>query len=105
MSSIKRGTPWNERSNNPAGPARARVRWDACLVERLKEPIVDIPKHQGGKPETIRVSVLPKGHHLYADVRVYVRGHPTGQGLVVHHDLIPDVIAGLQEALRRGWKP
>ncbi len=67
--------------------------------------IVDIPKHQGGKPETIRVSALPMRHHLYADVRVYVRGHPTAQGLVVHHDLIADVIVRLQEVLRRAWRP
>jgi len=63
---------------------------------------VDIPKHPGGKPETIRVSALPMRQDLYADVRVHLREHPTGQGLVVHRDLIADVIAGLQEVCGGG---
>ena len=75
------------------------------MVEGLKRVVVDVKKHRGGKPETIRVSALPMGQHLYADVRVYIRGHPTRQGLVVHTDLIADVISGLQEVLRRGWRP
>ncbi len=102
---MKRGTPWNRRDSNPKAPVRARSRWVPHLVERLKEPVVDIPKHQSGKPETIRVSVLPMGRHFYADIRVYLRGRPTRQGLVVHHDLIADVITRLREVLRRGWKP
>lgn len=107
--SMARGPAWNMRNSKPSVPLRARVReqprWDPRLVERLKNIVVDVPKHPGGKPETIRVSALPMGHHLYADVRVYLRGHPTRQGLVVHTDLIADVITGLQEVLRRGWKP
>lgn len=100
-----RGTVWNRRNSNPGASVRARPRWDARLVERLKRVVVDVKKHQGGKPETIRVFALPMGHHLYADIRVYLAGHPTRQGLVVHHDLIPDVITALQEVLRRGWRP
>ena len=57
---------------------RARPRWVPHLVERLKESIVDIPKHTNGKLETIRVHALPMGHHLYADVRPYLRDHPLG---------------------------
>jgi len=57
---------------------RARPRWVPHLVEWLKESIVDIPKHTNGKLETIRVHALPMGHHLYADVRAYLRDHPLG---------------------------
>lgn len=103
------GTAWNRRNSNPGVSVRARVPkhspWDARLVERLKNIIVDVPKHRGGKPESIRVSAFTMGHHVYADVRVYIAGHPTRQGLVVHTDLIADVITGLQEVLRRGWRP
>lgn len=99
-----RGPGWNRRNSNPGASVRARPRWDAHLVERLKRVVVDVKKHEGGKPETIRVSALQTGHHLYADVRVYIAGHPTCQGLVIHHDLIADVITGLQEVLRQGWK-
>lgn len=102
---MARGTVWNKRNSIAGVPVRARPRWDAREVERLKRVLVDVKKHQGGKPETIRVSALPMGQHLYADIRVYCGGHPTRQGLVVHHDLIPDVITGLQEVLRQGWKP
>jgi hypothetical protein len=107
--SMAHGPAWNRGNSKPSVPLRARVpaqsHWDPRLVERLKNIVVDVPKHPGGKPETIRVSALPMGHHLYADVRVYLRGHPTRQGLVVHTDLIADVITGLQEVVRRGWKP
>lgn len=106
---MARGPVWNRGNSKPSVAVRARVHeqshWDPRLIERLKNIIVDVPKHPGGKPETIRVSALPIGQHLYADVRVYLRGHPTRQGLVVHTDLIADVITGLQEVLQRGWKP
>ena len=66
---------------------------------------MDVAKHPGGKAETVLVSVLPIGAHLYADVRVQLRGRSACQGLVARHDLIADVINGLQEDSRRGSAP
>jgi hypothetical protein len=43
------------------------------------------------------VSVIPLSGG-YADVRVYRGGLPTRQGLVIHRDLLPDVLAGLRQA-------
>jgi starch phosphorylase len=78
--------------------------WDPATVERLKVWIADIPK-RARPPEVIRVSVIPLSGS-YADLRVYRGGFPTRLGLVLHFDLLPDVIEALQDALqRRGSAP
>ncbi len=103
---MNRGTAWDRPDNSSRAPVRSRSRWIPHLVERPKEVIVEIPKHrEGARPETIRLSALQMGPHLHADVRVYLRGHPTGQGLVEHHDLIADIITGLQRSCGGGGGP
>jgi hypothetical protein len=57
--------------------------------------VADIPKRER-PPETIRVSLIPVSGG-YADLRVYRGGLPTRQGLVIHKDLLPEVLAGLGE--------
>jgi hypothetical protein len=65
--------------------------------------VVEIPKYPN-RPEVIRVSLLPRGLHCYVDIRLYRRGHPTRQGLVIHSDLLPAVLAGLQRACGVAWE-
>ncbi len=78
---------------------RSRARWDAREIEALKILVAEIPKRER-PPETIRVSVFQWGASEYVDLRVYRGGYPTRQGLVIHADLLPDVLAGLEEAAR-----
>jgi hypothetical protein len=72
------------------------------LVEQTKRVVLDIAKYPN-RPETIRVSLVPRGHHTYTDLQVYLAGNPTRQGLVMHRDLLPQVIAALQQALQTAW--
>jgi hypothetical protein len=103
-----RGTQWR----SPAARAtrvqakgrrtgRARERWNPREIEARKHVVARIPKHLR-PPEEIRVSVFEKGGHLYADVRVY-RGkrhpRPTANGLPIHFDLVPAVLAALTQMM------
>lgn len=75
----------------------SRPTWDPVLIERTKQTILEIQKYPN-RPETIRVSFIPMGEG-YADIRVYMKGRHTRQGLVIHRDLIGQVIAGLSQTL------
>jgi hypothetical protein len=94
------------RSQGPTNINRWREtapsRWFAPLIEQAKRLVAEIAKYPN-RPETIRVSLFPRGHHTYADVRVYLAGKPTGKGLVIHLDLLPQVIAALQQTLHEDW--
>jgi hypothetical protein len=70
------------------------------VIEALKETVADIPKYPN-RPETIRVSVFRVGESVYADLRVYLRGRPTHQGLVIHRDMMPAVLDALRQAVGR----
>jgi hypothetical protein len=87
----------------PPPPAVTPKRWDPALIEQLKRPVVEIAKYPT-RPEVIRVSVLRRGVHDYVDLRVYRKGHATRQGLVIHVDLLPQVLAGLQQAGAVAWE-
>jgi hypothetical protein len=84
-------------------PGNAPRRWPTALIEQLKRTVVEIPKYPN-RPETIRVSLVPRGAHRYVDLRVYRAGYPTRQGVVLHTDLVPAVLAGLQQALGVAWE-
>jgi hypothetical protein len=73
-----------------------RRRWDPAVIEALKIVVADIPKRER-PPETIRVSVIPVSGG-YADLRVYRGGLPTRQGLVIHRDLLLEVLHSLAQA-------
>ena len=76
---------------------RTRAPWNPRVIEASKQTVADIPKYPN-RPETIRVSAFRVGDALYADIRVYLRERPTRQGLVIHYDLLPPVLAGLTAA-------
>lgn len=82
----------NHRAENTAPP----------LFEQLKRVITEIPKYPN-RPETIRVSLLPWHEHTYVEVRVYLAGKPTRKGIAIHSDLLPQVVAACQQALRTSW--
>ena len=84
-------------------PANSPGRWSPRLVEQTKRVVVEVPKYPH-RPETIRVNLIPRGVHTYVDVRVYLAGKPTRQGLVLHSDLVPAVLAGRQRALGVVWE-
>jgi hypothetical protein len=90
-------------NTTPARPATTPRRWDPALIEQLKRTVVEIAKYPT-RPEVIRVSVLRRGLHDYVDLRVYRKGRATRQGLVIHFDLLPAVLAGLQRACGVAWE-
>jgi hypothetical protein len=90
-------------NTTPARPATTPGRWDPALIEQLKRTVTEIAKYPT-RPEVIRVSVLRRGLHDYVDLRVYRKGHATRQGLVIHVDLLPQVLAGLTRAGAVAWE-
>jgi Transcriptional Coactivator p15 (PC4) len=72
------------------------------LFEQLKRVILEVPKYRN-RPETIRVSLLSYRGHVYVDIRVYLAGKPTRKGIAIHRDLLPQVLAALQQAQRTWW--
>jgi hypothetical protein len=77
--------------------------WDSRLREQRKRPVLEMP-HDPNRPEVITSSVRRRGVQDDADSRLSRPGRATHQGLVVHCDLLPHVIAGLQRARGVAWE-
>lgn len=87
------------KANSQKKKAGRRI-WVPEEIERLKRTVMEIEPYQN-KPQTIRISYFSTHPGAeYVDIRVYLRGRPTRRGLIVHRDLIPQVIAGLKQALQ-----
>jgi hypothetical protein len=68
------------------------------MMEHLKTVLCDIPRAPHSA-ETVRVSVVTRAGHRAVDLRVYLAGHPTEHGVSLREDLVPELIAGLEDAL------
>jgi hypothetical protein len=68
------------------------------MTEHVKTVLCDIPRSPHSA-ETIRISILTRGGHGSIDLRIYLAGHPTEQGVSLREELVPDLITGLQRAL------
>jgi hypothetical protein len=68
------------------------------MIEQLKTVVCDIPRSPQSA-ETIRVSIVMRAGHRSIDLRVYLAGHPTEHGVSLREDLVPELIAGLRDAL------
>jgi hypothetical protein len=105
---------WTPLSSTPerrlAGAPKGRRRglWDSAEIERRKRVIARIAKSERPPPEYRVSEFFTDRGHRYVDVRIYKgRGRPvpTGTGLPIHFDKLPDVIEALRDALRREAEP
>lgn len=94
------------RKDRPASKW-TRDRIDYAQLEAAKLLVANIvykeippsEKSKGFKKE-LRVSVLPWSDAAYVDIRMYMQGRSTGQGVLVHIDKFPDLLSAVIQADR-----
>lgn len=76
---------------------------DYDFLDRCKEVVCRI-RHPNGyfqhKDTEYRLSILRWSRGAYLDIRKYVCGQPTGQGILIHQDVWEVLFPELQAALR-----
>ena len=91
--------------------AWTRVRLDYEKMEAAKflvdtVVIKDIPKSEKSKGyrKEVRVAVMPWSDAGYIDIRNYIQGNPTGQGVLVHMEKYPQFVQAVIQAEREALK-
>jgi hypothetical protein len=104
---------WTPASPRPAPAAtrpkaRRRGLWDPEEIERREQLIARILKSERPPSEYHVSAFVSDRDHKYIDLRVY-KGRagqlPTGNGLAIHIEKLPDIIEALRDALRRETEP
>src|SRR5262249_54582612 len=94
--------PGGTRGTGGTETGTQRLRTDAATLEERKDVVAEIPT-SAARPATLRVSLLPGDRGVFVDLRAYLAGRPTRQGVLIRVDLVPAVIAALHDA--EGWLP
>jgi hypothetical protein len=102
----KKKTPRGRKERSPNQWTRERL--DYAQLEAAKHLVAaitykEVPpskKSPKGYLRELRVSVLPWSKAGYVDLRFYINGGSTGQGLLVHLDKWPALLAACIQADR-----
>lgn len=79
-------------------------RLDYDFLERCKEFICRIPHPTGyykHRKAEYRLSVLPWSQGAYVDIRVYLNGVPSSRGILLHLDVIKELLPELINTVRQ----